>query len=263
MSTTSAVLPVFERCAAARAANVLIQRVSASDKEFHFQNWFGARLEETKLLHDPGGRNSYPDYRMVASTEGFEVKGLKYPGREANFDCNSQVPTGKHNGRTVYYVFGRYPETSDGAKYPVLDLVVCHGDFLNARHEYVHKNRSVRGFGSYGDIMIRDRKMYVAPTPFGVLEGVAHHATLILPAATAVPERFALVGEVTRRESETVVTGYTFDLLTNTLTPQTVANPDAGREHRFCAWRPKDHRGDDVRLRAAIADPSDADDEAS
>ena len=44
----------------------------------------------------------------------------------------------------------------------MLDLVVCHGDFLNADHDYVHKNKSVKGFGSYGDIMIRDRKMYVA-----------------------------------------------------------------------------------------------------
>ena len=48
----------------------------------------------------------------------------------------------------------------------MLDLVVCRGDFLNADHTYVHKNKSVKGFGSYGDIMIRDRKMYVAPTPF-------------------------------------------------------------------------------------------------
>jgi hypothetical protein len=40
-----------------------------------------------------------------------------------------------------------------------VDLVLCRGDFLNADHNYVHKNKSIRGFGSYGDIMIRDRKM--------------------------------------------------------------------------------------------------------
>ena len=53
--------------------------------------------------------------------------------------------------------------------------------FLNADHEYTHKNKSIKGFGSYGDIMIRDRKMYVVPTPFHLVEGVAHRQTLILP----------------------------------------------------------------------------------
>jgi hypothetical protein len=41
------------------------------------------------------------------------------------------------------------------ARYPVLDLVICHGDFLNADHEYLHKNRNIKGFGTYGDVMIR------------------------------------------------------------------------------------------------------------
>ena len=45
-----------------------------------------------------------------------------------------------------------------------------HGDFLNADRDYVHKNRSVRGFGSCGDVLIRDRKMYMIPTPFWLLE---------------------------------------------------------------------------------------------
>jgi hypothetical protein len=63
---------------------------------------------------------------------------------------NSQIPTGFHNGRTIYYLFGRYPSDPDGNDYPVIDFVLCHGDFLNADHEYVHKNTSVRGFASYG-----------------------------------------------------------------------------------------------------------------
>ncbi|GAN82214.1 hypothetical protein Aam_178_004 [Acidocella aminolytica 101 = DSM 11237] len=44
-------------------------------------------------------------------------------------------------------------------------LANYHGDFLNADHNYAHKNKSVKGFGTYSDIMIRDRKMYVAPPP--------------------------------------------------------------------------------------------------
>ena len=53
---------------------------------------------------------------------------------------------------------------------------------MNADHDYEHKNKSVKGFGSYGDIMIRDRKMYVVPTPFHIVNGVAHQHTLIVAA---------------------------------------------------------------------------------
>jgi len=228
----------------------LIERENRQDKEFHFQNWFRARLDATKLKHEQGGRNSYPDFRLVASTEGFEVKGLAYPGRELNYDCNSQAPSGEHNGRAISYVFGRYPDKPDGDRYPVLDLVICHGDFLNARHDYVHKNRSVRGFGSYGDILIRDRKMYVAPTPFGVVDGVAHHATLILPAAAAPPRSLVKVGDITRRESDHLIVGYHFDLRTNELKAEIAPNPGAGREHRFVAWRVKGEPAEAVTLRS-------------
>lgn len=34
--------------------------------------------------------------------------------------------------------------------------------------------------GSYGDILLRDRKMYVAPTPFGLLSGVERQITLYI-----------------------------------------------------------------------------------
>ena len=136
---------IFACCVKVVRNNVLIRRVSATDKEFHFQNWFKARLEELGQNFEVGGRNSYPDFRMVAATDGYEVKGLAYPGRDASFDSNSQVPTGSHNGRTIYYVFGRYPKHPDGDSYPVLDLVLCHGDLLNADHEYVHENKSVEG----------------------------------------------------------------------------------------------------------------------
>ena len=244
---------VFEQCVAARRSGQLIERENRQDKEFHFQNWFQARLNATGLNHEQGGRNTYPDFRMVASTEGYEVKGLAYPGRELNYDCNSQAPSGDHNGRTIYYVFGRYPAEPDGTSYPVLDLVVCHGDFLNAHHDYVHKNKSVRGFGSYGDILIRDRKMYVAPTPFGVVDGVAHQSTLILPASIPAPNGLVCVGDIVRRETAQLIVGYRFDLLTNTLTAESVANPGADREHRFRAWRLKGESNEGVRLRTKAA----------
>ncbi|MGO8678760.1 MAG: hypothetical protein ACLQVX_23190 [Limisphaerales bacterium] len=100
-------LDVFARCAEGIGGGKLITRENRQDKEFHFQNWFKARLVETGLNFEVGGRNSYPDFRLVATADGFEVKGLAYPGREANYDCNSQAPSGNHNGRTIHYVFGR------------------------------------------------------------------------------------------------------------------------------------------------------------
>lgn len=242
-------LEVFVRCANAIRANKLIRRESRQDKEFHFQNWFKARLAETGLNFEAGGRNAYPDFRLVASTDGFEVKGLAYPGRVANYDCNSQVPSGSHNGRTIFYIFGRYPAEPDGDSYPVIDLVVCHGDFLNADHHYIHKNKSVKGFGSYGDIMIRDRKMYVPPTPFGLTTGTQHHNTLILPANSQLDSRLRAVGNLARQEAKSVIVGYTFDLRTNELKPETVENPTAGREHSFVAYRSKDDAGDAVAMR--------------
>ncbi|MFZ1595141.1 MAG: hypothetical protein WBD79_23260 [Anaerolineae bacterium] len=237
MSDNSTVVKVFTHCVEAIRRGTFIHRQSRQDKEYHFQNWVSERLKETGVYYETGGRNSYPDFRMVNLAEGYEVKGLAHPGRENNYDCNSQVPSGIHNGRTIFYVFGRYPAEPDGDSYPVTDLVLCHGDFLNADHNYVHANRHVKGFGSYGDIMIRDRKMYVAPTPFGLLTGVAYMQTLILPEGFLNTSELQRVGTLTRREAAALVVGYDFDLRTNELALATIPNPSTGVEHRFEAWR--------------------------
>src|SRR5579885_1511831 len=233
------VLPVFKRCVEAIHEGALIKRESNKDKEYHFQNWFAARLNEIQLNYDSPGRSTYPDFRMVSTTEGYELKGLAYPGRETTYDSNSQVPTGFHNGRSIYYVFGRYPDKPDGNEYPVLDLVICHGDFLNTDHEYKHKNKSVKGFGSYGDIFIRDRKMYVLPTPFQIAEGLAHHRTLILPSNIEVNPDFFEVGTLVREEAAELIVAYAFNLKTNEISVKTEPNPHAGEKHIFRAWRLK------------------------
>lgn len=255
------VLDVFQCCVEAIRNKVLIRLVSRTDKEFHFQNWFRERLGTTGHAFEVGGRNSFPDFRMVKRTDGYELKGLAYPGRHVNFDSNSQVPSGLHNQRTIYYVFGRYPKEPDGSAYPVLDLVICHGDFLNADHEYRHENKSVRGFGSYGDMLIRDRKMYVVPTPFSIAEGVAHQQTLILPANDETTAEFSLVGSLSRREAPELVIGYSFDLQTNNLRPEKIQNPHAGREHRFRAWRLKRSPLEPVVLRQARDNPGPTNDD--
>lgn len=239
MKTTRA-FEIFSACVDAINQGALIQRVNRTDKEFHFQNWFENRLGGTELLFDQSGRNSYPDFTLVEITEGYEVKGLAWPGRESTYDCNSQVPTGYHNGRNIFYVFGRYPKAESADKeYPVIDLVLCHGDFLNADHDYIHKNRSVKGFGSYGDLLIRDRKMYVAPTPFAIAEGLTGTRTLLVPSSWAAPQSLKAVGKIARVESEKLVIGYEFDLQSNEIIEKTMPNPSAGKEHSFVAYRTK------------------------
>lgn len=239
----SLVCAVFKECVSAMRDGILIERNDQNDKEFHFQNWFKSRLDDVGENYDESGRNTYPDFKLVRYCEGFELKGLAYPGRDADYDCNSQVPCGEHNGRQVFYIFDRYPKRPDGNRYPVLDLVVCHGSFLNADSTYVHENKSFRGIGSYGDILVRDRKMYVAPTPFALADGTAHHRTLILPADMPVDDDLVEVSSLTRHKVERMVASYNFDLRSNELKTILVANPSAGAAHFFKAYR---LRGDPI-----------------
>src|SRR3989304_2953124 len=243
--TKTTCFDVFEQCVLAVQSGELIESVSAKDKEFHFQNWFQKRLLGLSIHFEGSGRNTYPDFCLVEYTEGYEVKGLAWPGREKDYDSNSQVPTGYHNGRQIFYVFGRYPadlthfvaQGNGHRQYPVVDLVVCHGDFLNADHAYFHKNKSVKGFGTYGDIMIRDRKMYVAPTPFALTEGTTGLMTLIVPENMKADPRYQEVGRLTRIEADRLVVGSAFDLRTNELKAKRIPNPSAGTKHRFVAYR--------------------------
>lgn len=230
-------------------AGKLIRRVGRRDKEFHFQDWFGRRVNEAGVRYDAPARNSYPDFCVVDVPEGYEVKGLAFPGREANFDSNSQAPSGHHNGRTIYYFFGRYPKDPGGNEYPVIDVAMCHGDFLNADHDYVHENKHVRAFGTYGDIMIRDRKMYVVPTPFALTTGTTGQRTLILPAGVPPDPRLQAVGRLVRVECPELVTGYAFDLRTNELAPTRIPNPNRGAAHAFTAYRVLGQEGDGVAMR--------------
>jgi hypothetical protein len=231
----------------------LIVREGRDDKEFHFQRWVTARLAEGGVLHDEPGRNSYPDLTLVHSPEGIEVKGLATPGRVADFDGNSQVARPTHNGRAIYYAFGRYPKDPDGDQYPVVDLVVVPGSFLNADDGYTHRNRSIRTFGSYGDILLRDRKMYVMPTPVALLDGVEGTRTLVLPNNENPSAGFVQVGEFTRMEVEQQMVGYSFDLESNELVATYRPNPNAGQAHHFKAWRVvrPEGTGSEVRLRSA------------
>ena len=124
---------------------------------------------------------------------------------------------------------------------------------------YIHKNKSFRGFGSYGDILVRDRKMYVAPTPFGLLDGIDRQVTLILLADEQVDQRFRLVSDIERVETQTLVTKYTFDLTTNDLATFKEDNPTAGTVHRFRAYRVLGTPETDVKMKEQPVAPTNDD----
>ena len=85
--------------------------------------------------------------------------------------------------------------------------------------------------------MIRDRKMYVAPTPFALTDGTTGLMTLILPESMDVDHRFQEVGQLVRIETDERVVGYKFDLRTNALGAEKIPNLMAGTSHRFRAFR--------------------------
>jgi len=72
---------------------------------------------------------------------------------------------------------------------------------------------------------------------------------LILPADFRVDSRFRAVGKLVRREAQTLIIGYTFNLRTNTLKPELVENPAAGTEHNFVAHRLKVSASEAVAMR--------------
>lgn len=237
MADQSRAPEVFLACEKAIADSVFIERESARDKEFAAQDWLKARLDDLGLGYTASGRNTYPDFPLTGQpVEGFEVKGLAYPGRDASYDANSQPPCGVHHGRTVFYVFIRYPKTSHNT-YPVHDLVICHGDFLNPTRDYDHVNDNIPNFGAYGDIMIRDRKMYVVRTPYNIADGLEGRRTLILPAEWDIPSRFRAVGTVVRHEADQIAVGYEFDLKRSELHVISQPNPTADKAHSFTAYR--------------------------
>ena len=95
--------------------------------------------------------------------------------------------------------------------------------------------------------------MYVAPTPFELTTGTAHNQTLIVPADSAVDGRFFEVGQLVRCEADKLIVGYTFNLRTNTLTPELVDNASTGQKHTFRAYRLKGARDEEVAMRPPIA----------
>jgi hypothetical protein len=66
---------IFLACDYSVRNAVSIGRRSSRDKEYHVQDWFKHRLEGERINFDEPSRNSYPDFRIVNSPLGFELKG--------------------------------------------------------------------------------------------------------------------------------------------------------------------------------------------
>lgn len=231
---------------------------SPSDKEYGFQDWVRDRLASTGLSFTESGRNGYPDLKLTSTAEGFEVKSLRHPGRIETMDTNSRPPGGFHDGREIYYVFGRYTRDPNSVTGEVRDLVLYHGDLIDPSRDYQHKNRSFKTFGRYGDVMIRDRKMYVPKTVQGILSGLDDVLTLVLPASVGELPGLSIVSSIVRREAPQLVSRYVFDFSDNSLTTETVPNPTGGDSHTFNVYRPEGREGATVALRPADAVDFDA-----
>lgn len=237
---------LFAACSDAMDSGALMTKRSKSDKEYFFQDWVRQRLETIAGdRFSDMGRNGYPDFVMSDVAEGYELKGLALPGRKS-IDSNSRYPKPQDRGREIFYVFGRYPTTTD-MTLGLSDFIICHASFINA-HSGNPKNKSFMGYGSYGDILVRDRKMYVFPLPFYTTEGTRGNRTLILPAEIPADPRFEIVGELIRREVDQLVVGYTFDFRTNDLKPEFTPNPNAGQEYHFRAYRLQGRGGAPVTM---------------
>lgn len=262
----------------------LIKKEHKKDKEFFFQNWIKKHIMEAlKFFCDielvEQGRNTFPDFliRSVATKkpiQGYEVKGLAFPGR-SDFDANSKLPRGRVRRRDgteydVYYIFGRYPKT-DETEYTLVDLVVFHGNLLNADNWYQHKNLHIKGFGSYGDIMIRDRKMYVPKTPYALLSGIEKKRTLIVPdhiqleellsqpdfdkiptsIANALKKDLVKIGEVVRTERKERIIAYKVNLEKPSIEPYiSTANSHHGeKKHVFMVYTTRKFGSFEVSLK--------------
>lgn len=192
------------------------------------------------LVLQENGRNSYPDFWATrgALREGYEIKSLAFargkPARK-DIDFNSTIPTGLKEGSPIFLAFFLYTGSGESPR-DVHSHVLAHADFINADHELAerHANRAIRGFGSYGDGFIRDRKMYVMPHPLSVYPAGTGRASLILPTDWHISHpTLRHVAAVSRVITAERLTGYTIDLMNATATKMTEPDERRGVSRAF------------------------------
>jgi len=227
------VLSLFSGLADAHAGDVVATARSKDDKEYFIQDWVAERASAAGLGVVQSGRNAYPDFWLTGRTTfGNEVKSLARkangePAR-ADMDFNSTVPRPTIDGNSCVITFAVYEKSADLER-RVTTVCLTDVALLNADDSLVHRNYSIAGFGSYGDGLVRNRRMYRFTTPvrigrdFGTQENggrsieIMDKATLILregllAARDAHAQGLVRIGTITRTWAARRLKAYTVTL---------------------------------------------------
>ena len=245
---------LFRSYASAHAIGVVAVKRSKDDKEYFVQDWVEERAAEARCEVEAQGRNKYPDFwlSLDGTTIGNEVKSLAHHpnGRPArkDLDFNSTAPQSLMQGRDCFLTFVLYRHDSLDSPLQGTVTTVCLADiaFLNADKNFVPLNLSVKKFGSYGDGIIRNRRMYRFRHPVTVLDEIGldirGRPTLILPEgslgqAEALADRLLQIGSVERATAPQRLASYLVNVRTGEIEPRFT---EAKQQllHRFEVWTP-------------------------
>ncbi len=244
---------LFRSYAHARAARIPAVKRSADDKEYFVQDWVAARSAEAGCRVEARGRNSYPDFWMSldGSTIGNEVKSLAHraTGRAArtDVDFNSTPPRPVAEGQDCFLTFVLYRHVSLDNPLEAIVTTICLADMavMNADADFVPLNLSVKGFGSYGDGIIRNRRMYRFRHPVTVLDeaglDIRDQPTLILPAGSlreedALADGLVSLGAIERPPASQLLVSYLVDVKTGEIQP-TFTEEQQRPARRFDVWK--------------------------
>lgn len=238
---------VFKRTAEAIESGRPSASRGLGTKGPRFRDWFGERLDEAGQAYLRPGRGRSSDFQVVDSGDRYYSKGLPHPGRGPMYHAHDANERALPDGHNIYYVVGRYRAGTEGSQFRVLDLIMCHREFLEPIRR-VSADSVIGGYGSYGDIKVRVQWEQPLPNPFRLLQGAANQATLILPDHYDPGPSLVQVGVLIRREPRDIVIAIVENFVAGTVTAGTAPNPTAGQEHTFRAWRLKGSSTDPVFL---------------
>jgi len=194
---------IFLEMAEAAERNIPMIPRDADDKVDFPQDWFRDRLESAGLPYKQQGKNTYPDFwvgdalaeitEIAREPESYEVKSLALVRGRAcrkDIDFNSTIPSGQKGGSSAFVLFFLY--TGSGADLRFVHTIsLAHGDFFNCDQVIAaeHRNSSTNNFGSYGDGIIRHRKMYRFPHPIETDPTAFGRVRLTVPTAWGIQDR--------------------------------------------------------------------------
>ena len=164
-------LTLFAAVSAAHADRVDASGRSVADKEFPAEDWLAGAAERGGLAVAKQGRHAPVDF--IVSDDGASVavqaKGLTRRGAAAvrtTLDYNSTLPTPQYQGMPELLLYAEMGSGSDGC---VVETTVLADMGLVQQDCGVAESEPVKGAGSYGDMTMRLRLMYVGAQPAALL----------------------------------------------------------------------------------------------